>query len=328
MTKLKDYGFELNLVNNRENYKIILNNIVLLLIKINESIITDLTNLSANNKCVNILEDSKIIVNNLTINENNYFDDFDFDKNLENRNKKNLDINNVNNNNIYFNIIEIYEQCFPLILQFYTNKENRPIKKITSTYKNCDYEILGIMNLSIIELFNTFFEILVLNSKNKIFGYNLHQNDFDYIENTFKEKIDNLFNILKRENFFKICLEDLLKYEMNNSFQILFKNIITNILDFTTNELNNIKFENVDSNKILNNLLNQIFIDNDFIKFIIDKSLINETQFENTKKHVNSGYLPFLIDISDKINNISSHNNLIEKMLEKRKNLKNFFTFF
>jgi len=320
---------------NNEKLSIILNQICLILNKINETIIQDLANFSDNKEGSSFFENSNSVKNpeKFSLNkllDNDYFEESDIlkkdDRNEKENNRSSMDensnINNKKNLGSYLNILNIYEKCFPYILEFYTNLDNRPKKKIPSTYKNSDIEVLGTNNLSIVEFVNNFFEILMLNSKNKAFGYYINKNNNFFIEKIFSEKLRKLYSIFVNKNFFRVCFEDLIKYEMNNCLQNLIKNILNEILEISIKDkniflLNDIGDENIEKFNLADLYLNHILINNDLPNFIIFNSLDKDIGFDKTKSKINSGYSSCLIEIAEKLNDASLQNFSIKEILSK-----------
>jgi len=332
ISKLKYYLSSIDLYDNKEYYKILLNKIVLLLIKVNEGIIADLTIIAANKieKNSEELKNNSDPIENKENKENkinNYFKSCDHLCTSQDEIKKKENNCKYSENEEYLNMYDIYNECLPFILQFYTDKNNRPIKSIDSTYKNSTQEILGNINLSIIELTKTIFEIIYINSKNKIFGYRISQLHIFKINKTYNAKLNSFLKVFTKQNFFNTCLEDLLKHEMNNYLQILLASIINNILDYSTNDIKNNKYENQSEKEISYLLLHHILTENDLINYIIKNSLNKNIEFEKSRNQINSGYLSFFISLAEKINKISLTNYQIKAALEKSKFLIVFLNF-
>lgn len=306
----------------KESSKSMLHKIVLILTKINETILSDFKNLPGDNKASR--SNSDININNIQkLKESNYFEDSESDENIKKEAaEENSKSAETNMTEIYLSFLEIHEKSFPLFLEFYANEHNRPKRKIASTYKNTEIEILGTLNISIMELIKSFFDFVLVNSKQKALGFkNLSENLFS-IEEKFRNKLKHLFEIMFSHNFFKVCFNDLLRYEMNNHLQILINHMITSILDYSASEINQIvvdqeenKFKNVSEI-----LITHLFIEIDLLNFILFNTLDKTIEFDNTKKVINAGFTPCLIEIAEKINIAKSENKEIKKILETSKN--------
>ena len=258
-------------------------------------------------------------------NESKYFEDDEPEEKLKNNIEENkASIKNVTD--VYLSFFDIYEKCLPNILEFYANEQNRPKRKIPSTYRNSEIEILGTLNISIIELIKTFFELLLLNNKNKVFGYkngdlygNKRESLFLKMENELADKLKILLEIMFTHNFFKVSFNDLLRYEMNNHLQILIKSIISSIVDYSESENKTTQCAKEITMNISELLIPHILIEIDLLNFIIFNSLDKIVEFQNTKYTINSGYTPCLVEIAEKINNAKSDNRAIKAILNKSK---------
>lgn len=326
-------GYEVDY--NEESQKIVLKRIVSILLKINETIITDLSLFSSDNK--DGRSNSDFNINNIAkLKDFNYFDDNEADdNNIKKQTKEDLidKDKEANNTDVYLSFFDIYEKILPFILEFYANEQHRPKRKIASTYKNCEIEILGIFNISIVELIKSFFEMLCLNSKNKAFGYkNIDENSY-LIEKKFAIKLKFLFEIFLNNNFFKVCLLDLLKYEMNNHLQFLFKSIISFIFDYSHKQIDLIDPDNID-NEIdksqelrfcANMLIDHLLIELGLLDFIVLNTLDKTIEFDNSKTTINSGTTACLVETAEIIDNAKYVNDKIQKFLNEGKNNKSKF---
>jgi len=358
-------SFDDDSANIANNSKIILNRIVLIITKINETIISDLklnpaASEATENKAVKKSNSDLSINNNihkfrqrLQQNENNiYFEDIEAEESQKIAEELNEESsgNSSNLTEIYLSFLDIYEKCLPAVLDFYANTLNRPKRRIASTYRNCETDILGISNLAIVELIKSFLELMVLNSKLKAFGYKSNKKNMDadnhensfitfIIEEKFEEKLRSLFAIMFKHNFFKVCLNDLLKYEMNNHLQILVRSIFGSVFDYASRSDNCGKISSVvsetemgegkSSNKVnfCDFLIANILVENSLLDFIIFNSLDKCIEFENTEKAINSGFTPCLVEIAEKINDAKTENRMIKDILDKSK-FELYFCFF
>lgn len=309
-------------IEDKENTKLILNKIVLILNKINETIICDFKSNAAESKVEKSTSD--VCLNNSINNnepkpkENKYFGESESDENLK---KEAEDLNNAESDltEVYLSFIDIYLTNLPVILEFYNQIENRPKRKIASTYRNEEVEIFGTLNIQIIELIKSFFEILLLNSQYKAFGYKAaltNQNLF-LMEEKFANKLKALFEVMFRQSFFKVCLNDFIKYEMNNYLQILVKNMVNAILDFSGSETNSIHDEIGASFNISRLLVDHLFSEIGLLDYIRFNTLDKIIEFDNTKSAVNSGFTPCLLEIAEKIEAAKSENIIIKEYTDK-----------
>lgn len=310
---------------------------VLILTKINETIISDFKTAPVENKDWKSSSEINFSNNINKMQHNNNYNDYFKDENeneIEENKSKATEKNNLTE--IYLSFLDIYEKCLPFVLEFYANVQNRPKRKIASTYKDGEIEVFGTLNISIIELLKSFFEILLLNSRNKAFGYRSantitnnnnnnkeKENSVFILDDKLAAQLKALFDILISNNFFKVCLNDLLKYEMNNHLQILLKSIFISIVDYSGSEINSAAAFAVSEKETKINisqfLIAHLFSEIGLLDFIVFNTLDKTIQFENTKHVINSGFIPCLVEIADKINNAKNENYLMKEILDKSK---------
>ena len=274
-----------------------LNDIIILLTKINEITISEITQYSAIKNPIISTQDQFIKNNYSSVdnyNENNIDKKIE-DKTIELYEDKNPEIYNLEDFiPIFKNIIRI----LPCFLNYYTNLEKRPNKKIHTTFDK-ESKILGNTIIYILEYIRTICELINLSSSIKTLS--IQEINFEDLRKDYLQ----IFEIFINENFLKTFLSDLLEYNLNNYFQILFKIIITELLNL-----------NIAEN---DSFFMHLFSDLKFLDFIVENCLNNEFEFKNSKTKINVGYLPCLIEISEKINLIKLNNLILNEMVEKSK---------
>ena len=274
-----------------------LNDIIILLTKINEITISEITQYSAIKNPIISTQDQFIKNNYSSVdnyNENNIDKKIE-DKTIELYEDKNPEIYNLEDFiPIFKNIIRI----LPCFLNYYTNLEKRPNKKIHTTFDK-ESKILGNTIIYILEYIRTICELINLSSSIKTLS--IKEINFEDLRKDYLQ----IFEIFINENFLKTFLSDLLEYNLNNYFQILFKIIITELLNL-----------NIAEN---DSFFMHLFSDLKFLDFIVENCLNNEFEFKNSKTKINVGYLPCLIEISEKINLIKLNNLILNEMVEKSK---------
>jgi hypothetical protein len=222
--------------------------------------------------------------------------------------------------NIY--ILEILASNLePMILDYV---EDESSQKILSTFDKT-VKILGSKRLLEFEYLKNIFEILLLSLNNKIFEFtntttqqSTNANtDFDSqslseYETDLVNKNSEIYKIFQNFsekliefNFFAKSIENFFYFEWNNSYQRHFEDFMVVVIN-----------SNADY------VVEHIFSSLNFLENILEHSLAMKFVF-NSGKFINSGYLPFLMEISYNI--MMSKNEVLINMVALSKKNKNKF---
>lgn len=239
-------------------------------------------------------------------------------------------------------IIEIVSETAEKVIIDFSMKENSH-NSFNSTFEKPTH-MLGLRKLIAFEYIKSVIEILVsINDLNEI-----ERNEEEHkIHIVLIENVNKFFDVFKRTNFFKVSIDNLFKYEMNNMYQNLFEHMIilitkksspdfiikhifskeetccdflNTIINYFNNKSDN-SFEFNSGNKLHSNLLailckisNDIWItENKFLLEILKGQEDGSNQFEIfIETFVNPVKIRFdkglLIDIKSKVTNLESLN--------------------
>lgn len=203
--------------------------------------------------------------------------------------------------------------------------EDESSQKIVSTFDRT-VKILGSKRLLEFEYIKNIFEILLLSLNNKIFEFSVSNTTLSQQSTTANNDVDTqslseyetdlvnknseiykIFHMFSEKliefNFFGKSIENFFYFEWNNSYQRHFEDFMVVVIN-----------SNADY------IVEHIFSTLNFLENILEHSLSMKFVF-NSGKFINSGYLPFLMEISYNIM-MSKNEVLINMVAMSKKNLR------
>ena len=203
--------------------------------------------------------------------------------------------------------------------------EDESSQKIVSTFDRT-VKILGSKRLLEFEYIKNIFEILLLSLNNKIFEFSVSNTTLSQQSTTANNDVDTqslseyetdlvnknseiykIFHMFSEKliefNFFSKSIENFFYFEWNNSYQRHFEDFMVVVIN-----------SNADY------IVEHIFSTLNFLENILEHSLSMKFVF-NSGKFINSGYLPFLMEISYNIM-MSKNEVLINMVAMSKKNLR------
>ena len=203
--------------------------------------------------------------------------------------------------------------------------EDESSQKIVSTFDRT-VKILGSKRLLEFEYIKNIFEILLLSLNNKIFEFSVSNTTLSQQSTTANNDVDTqslseyetdlvnknseiykIFHMFSEKliefNFFSKSIENFFYFEWNNSYQRHFEDFMVVVIN-----------SNADY------IVEHIFSTLNFLENILEHSLSMKFVF-NSGKFINSGYLPFIMEISYNIM-MSKNEVLINMVAMSKKNLR------